>query len=179
MSLLNVIPLSADPTKWSNSLKQFVGKLSTNCLSVIEHFTGLVLKGLKSFIIMICSISQSFSFVFTRADFCSACVHLLYLCLLYLCLLVFYACSLVLYSCFIHTRIVFTLVLLVITRDHLCSTCVYSFSPVFIRVQPVCYFSIDLLRGCLYFLNSYTIIFINNKNIQQQRKCIFSDNILF
>ena len=39
-------PLSANPTKWSNTLKQFVGKLPTNCLSVFDHFVGLVLKGL-------------------------------------------------------------------------------------------------------------------------------------
>ena len=31
-------PLSANPTKWSNTLKQFVGKLPTNCLSVFDHF---------------------------------------------------------------------------------------------------------------------------------------------
>ena len=41
--LLN--PLSANPTKWSNTLKQFVGKLPTNCLSVFNHFLGLALKG--------------------------------------------------------------------------------------------------------------------------------------
>ena len=39
--------LSANPTKWSNTLKQFVGKLPTNCLSVFDHFVKLVLKGLK------------------------------------------------------------------------------------------------------------------------------------
>ena len=39
-------PLSANPTKWPNTLKQFVGKLSMNCLSVFGHFVGLVLKGL-------------------------------------------------------------------------------------------------------------------------------------
>ena len=38
-------PLSANPTKWSNTLKQFVGKLPTNCLSVLEHFVKLALKG--------------------------------------------------------------------------------------------------------------------------------------
>ena len=32
--LWNINPLSANITKWSNSLKQFVGKLPTNCLSV-------------------------------------------------------------------------------------------------------------------------------------------------
>ena len=38
-------PLSANPTKWSNALKQFVGKLLTNCLSVLDNFVGLALKG--------------------------------------------------------------------------------------------------------------------------------------
>ena len=40
-------PLSTNPTKWSNILKQFVCKLPTNCLSVFEHFVKLALKGLK------------------------------------------------------------------------------------------------------------------------------------
>ena len=39
-------PLSANFTKWSNTLKQF-GKLTTNCLSVFGHFVRLPLKGLK------------------------------------------------------------------------------------------------------------------------------------
>ena len=29
-----VNPLSANPTKWPNTLKEIVGKLPTNCLSV-------------------------------------------------------------------------------------------------------------------------------------------------
>ena len=37
-------PLSANPTKWSNTLKQFDGKLPTNCLSVFDHFVGLALE---------------------------------------------------------------------------------------------------------------------------------------
>ena len=41
--------LSAKITKWSNTLKQFVGKLPTNCLSVFDHFVGLALKGLSIF----------------------------------------------------------------------------------------------------------------------------------
>ena len=45
MGLL-INPLSANPTKWSNTLKQFVGILPTNCLSVFDHFVGLALKGL-------------------------------------------------------------------------------------------------------------------------------------
>ena len=39
--------LSANITKWSNTLKQFVAKLPVNCLSVFGHFVGLVLKGLN------------------------------------------------------------------------------------------------------------------------------------
>ena len=39
-------PLSTNITKWPNTLKQFVGKLPTNCLSVFDHFVGLVLKEL-------------------------------------------------------------------------------------------------------------------------------------
>ena len=38
-------PLSANPTKWWNTRKQFVGKLPTNCLSVFDHFMGLALEG--------------------------------------------------------------------------------------------------------------------------------------
>ena len=39
-------PLNANITKWSNTLKQFVGKSPTNYLSVFDHFVGLALKGL-------------------------------------------------------------------------------------------------------------------------------------
>ena len=39
-------PLSASPRKWPNTLKQFFGKLPTNCLSVFGHFVNLLLKGL-------------------------------------------------------------------------------------------------------------------------------------
>ena len=42
-----IIPLCANFTKWSNTLKQFVGKLPANCFSVFHHFVGLALKGLK------------------------------------------------------------------------------------------------------------------------------------
>ena len=41
-------PLTAKLTRWPNTLKQVVGSLPTNCLSVFGHFLGLVLKGLKS-----------------------------------------------------------------------------------------------------------------------------------
>ena len=39
-------PLSANFRKWSNTLKQFVAKLPTNCFGVFEHFVGLALKAL-------------------------------------------------------------------------------------------------------------------------------------
>ena len=47
---VNFNPLSANPTKWSNTLKQFVGNLSINCLSVLDHFVGLALKGLMQLV---------------------------------------------------------------------------------------------------------------------------------
>ena len=51
-------PLSANFTKWSNTLKQFVGNLPTNCLRVFDHFVGLALKGLIIMVIVIKSITQ-------------------------------------------------------------------------------------------------------------------------
>ena len=40
-------PLIADFAKWPNTLKQFVGKLPMNCLSMFDHFVGFAFKGLK------------------------------------------------------------------------------------------------------------------------------------
>ena len=40
-------PLIANPTK-RQTLKQFVGNLLTNCLSVLDHFVGLASKRLIS-----------------------------------------------------------------------------------------------------------------------------------
>ena len=40
-------PLSTNPTKWPNTLKQFVGKLPTNFFSVFDHFVISTLKGLR------------------------------------------------------------------------------------------------------------------------------------
>ena len=51
----DVNPLSANPTKCSNTLKQFVGFLSTNylrltnCLSAFDHLWGWHLKGYALF----------------------------------------------------------------------------------------------------------------------------------
>ena len=47
LSFLDVKPLSANPTKWSNTLKQFLGKMPTNCLSVFDYFVKQALKGLR------------------------------------------------------------------------------------------------------------------------------------
>ena len=38
--------LSANPKKWSSTIKKFVGKLLTNFLSVFDHFVELALKRL-------------------------------------------------------------------------------------------------------------------------------------
>ena len=43
---LKLNTLSANFTKWSNTLKQFFGKLPTICVSVFEHFVRLALKWL-------------------------------------------------------------------------------------------------------------------------------------
>ena len=42
--MANINPLSANPTNWSNTLKQFVSKLPTNCVSVFDLFVKLALK---------------------------------------------------------------------------------------------------------------------------------------
>ena len=43
---LTINPISANPTKWSNTLKKVIGKSPTNCLIVFDHFVGLALKEL-------------------------------------------------------------------------------------------------------------------------------------
>ena len=43
----SINPLNANPTKWSNTLKQFVRNLPSNYLSVFDHFVRLTLEGLK------------------------------------------------------------------------------------------------------------------------------------
>ena len=58
--------LSTNFTKWSETLKQFIGNLPTNCLSVFDYFVGLALKGIIMFyyfeIFIICQESmRSFS----------------------------------------------------------------------------------------------------------------------
>ena len=42
IQIIFINPLSANPTKWSNTLN-----LPTNCLSMFDHFVKLVLKGLR------------------------------------------------------------------------------------------------------------------------------------
>ena len=55
--LLNL--LSANITKWSNTLKQFVGNLPTNFLSVFDHFGILALKGLRT-LMFFCDMKLEF-----------------------------------------------------------------------------------------------------------------------
>ena len=45
---------SANFKKWSNTLKQFVDQLPTNCLSVFDYFVGLAPKGLIECIDVFC-----------------------------------------------------------------------------------------------------------------------------
>ena len=39
--------LNANPTKYPNTPKQFVGNLSMNCLNVFDHSVNLAFKGLR------------------------------------------------------------------------------------------------------------------------------------
>ena len=48
-----ISPLNANPAKWPNTLKQFVGNLPTNCLSVFDHFVNLAFKGLATATLLI------------------------------------------------------------------------------------------------------------------------------
>ena len=56
--IFKINPLGANPTKWSNTLKQFVGKLPMNCLNVFDHFVGLTLKGLTNNLIPFSRLSS-------------------------------------------------------------------------------------------------------------------------
>ena len=62
--LLSVKPLSDNPTKWSNTLKQFVGKLPTNFLSVFDYFVKLVLKGLNLILQRVKKHSNKLGFIY-------------------------------------------------------------------------------------------------------------------
>ena len=67
---LKVNPFSANPTRWSNTLKQFVGKLPTNYLSVFDHFLGLALKGLSVKVVLIFTIIIIFCQLSTNISVC-------------------------------------------------------------------------------------------------------------
>ena len=59
LSRQSLNPLSANFTKPSNTLEQFVGKLPTNCLRVFHHFVGVALKGLTLKTIALSSSSKN------------------------------------------------------------------------------------------------------------------------
>ena len=73
-----VNPLSANFTKQSNTLKQFVGNLPTNYLSVFDHFVGLALNRLRN---ISCSLvwwlAPLHSFIQQKAKLGSAQVEIL------------------------------------------------------------------------------------------------------
>ena len=67
VSLYQILkPLSAKFIKWSNTLKQIVGRLPTICLSVFDHFSGLAFKGLKS---IYCAYLSCHTYVFRKPSF--------------------------------------------------------------------------------------------------------------
>ena len=70
--LVGVNPLSTNFTTWSNTLKQFVGKLPTNCLSVFDHFVGLTLKGLSLICYRIVCTCEKFQGDFILEKFVSS-----------------------------------------------------------------------------------------------------------
>ena len=55
-------PLSANPTKWSGTLKQLVGNLLTHCLSVFDHFVKLALKLLRYSLVILHIILSNFRY---------------------------------------------------------------------------------------------------------------------
>ena len=69
--------LNTNLTKWSNTLKQFVSKSSTDCLSVFDLFMGLALKGLINSCFSISSINA-------KQKSCGA-PHLLHMCVILFC----------------------------------------------------------------------------------------------
>ena len=68
----DVKPLSANFTKWLNTLKQFVGNLPTNCLSVFDHFVGLALKGLSNIAALKIFFFPPYSVLFSNKPFHSS-----------------------------------------------------------------------------------------------------------
>ena len=59
-----VSPLSANPTKWSNTLKEFIGNLPMTCLSVFNIWWGWRLKGWSDIILPLISVSLFLLFKF-------------------------------------------------------------------------------------------------------------------
>ena len=76
----NFNPLCVNPRKWSVRLKQFISKLPMNCLSVFDHFVGLLFKGLtqiwvgQGVILPLCWFSLNNS---ETLAFCSIQLHLI------------------------------------------------------------------------------------------------------
>ena len=60
--------LSANTTKQTNTLKQFVGKLPTTYLTVFDYFEGLALKGLIILVSREAFISHASSLTYVVYD---------------------------------------------------------------------------------------------------------------
>ena len=67
--------LSPNLTKWSNILKQSVGKLPTNCLSVFDHFVGLASKGLTRVVFFSFLFFMILKFKISKADSDKFCIE--------------------------------------------------------------------------------------------------------
>ena len=64
--ICNLNPLSVNPTKWPNTLKQFVGKLPKNCSGKFDHFVKLALKGLKQQLAYILETAKNKYFIYLQ-----------------------------------------------------------------------------------------------------------------
>ena len=98
-------PLNANFTKWSNTLKQFVGRLPTNCLSVFDYFVGLGLKGLKRILIAKLIFFRFHSFdLYVKIDFFSVNSTLVLKSCFYLILLRFHLLWFLIWKLTVHHR---------------------------------------------------------------------------
>ena len=74
-SFSKINPLRAKFMKWSNTLKQIVGKLPTICLSVFDDFSGLALKGLSQFVTFWYFVTKKLERTLFGIEYCGR-VHL-------------------------------------------------------------------------------------------------------
>ena len=64
--MMRINPLSAKFIKWSNTLKEIVGKLPMICLSVFDHFSGLAFQGLTHLLIKLPKFWSEFKDIISK-----------------------------------------------------------------------------------------------------------------